>query len=209
MIGYGFYGTRNRRQAFTLLEILLTLGLLVIMAAMAWTVLEEPFSGVRLRKAAERIGAEWRTARVEAMDSGEIYVFRYAPEGNTFRVEPYSAAEGQQDSVFGDLLGGSAQAAGTPSRAQPAEGSLPEGVTFVAGETATDTRAAIIASEIEQSGTAETGWSDPILFYPDGTTSTYRLVLKNEHDRYIDVQLRGLTGVVSVGEVRSSQEPLP
>ena len=212
MIGCRFHGTCNRRRAFTLLEVLLTMSLLVILAALAWPAMDRPFAGIRLRKAAEKIRAEWRHARVEAMDAGQIYIFRYAADGDRdrYRIECCSALATQQNSVFGDVLDQSAQAlSDTGAAARPIEDSLPEGVTFVTGETALDTRAAMVASEAEQSGVLEGGWSDPILFYPDGTTSTARLVLKNEHGRCIELTLRGLTGVVSIGEPGTSQEPLP
>ena len=37
-------------------------------------------------------------------------------------------------------------------------------------------------------------WSAPIFFYPDGSTSTAAVLLKNESGRCIEVRLRGLTG---------------
>ena len=37
-------------------------------------------------------------------------------------------------------------------------------------------------------------WSSPIFFYPDGTTSTAAVLLKNESGRCLEVRLRGLTG---------------
>jgi len=37
-------------------------------------------------------------------------------------------------------------------------------------------------------------WSSPIFFYPDGSTSTAAILLKNEAGRCIEVRLRGLTG---------------
>ena len=37
-------------------------------------------------------------------------------------------------------------------------------------------------------------WSVPIFFYPDGSTSTAAVLLKNENGRCIEVRLRGLTG---------------
>jgi hypothetical protein len=37
-------------------------------------------------------------------------------------------------------------------------------------------------------------WSTPIFFYPDGSTSTAAILLKNESGRCIEVRLRGLTG---------------
>jgi prepilin-type N-terminal cleavage/methylation domain-containing protein len=198
------------RRAFTLLEVMLTLGLLVIVAALAWPAFEKPFAGMRLRKAADQVRAEWATARVEAINSGQPYLFHYAIGEGRFCTECYSPGAAQEGSTLGTgLLPTGQVSTGIGAGGAAGERSLPEGVTFAAGETAPDTRAAMIAAEMQQSGMAETGSSDPILFYPDGTTSTARLVLKNEYDRYIELQLRGLTGVVSVGEVRTAQEALP
>jgi hypothetical protein len=207
MIGFCFRCRRNRRRAFTLMEILLTTCLLVILAALAWPALDKPFAGQRLRKAADRIRAEWCSVRVEAMESGQTYLFRYTANDNRFRVECYSATETEEDPVFGDVLGQSAGGLGYSGAPRaPIDDTLPEGVTFVASETATDTRATMIASEAGQLSATDADWSEPILFYPDGTTSTARLVLKNEHDRYIELLLRGLTGMVNIGEVYTSQE---
>ena len=104
-----------------------------------------------------------------------------------------------------------------PEGANPegVKGELPETVTFVRGETALDTRAA--ALDLTSAGGSESGqeWSEPILFYPDGTTSTARLLLrmkKHENDTRgveIELSLRGLTGIVSVGEPLASEEGLP
>jgi len=207
VIGHCLPHEGNRRRAFTLLEVMLTMCLLVILAAMAWPALEKPFAGMRLRKAADQIRAEWTTARVEAMNSGQTYLFRYALNEDRFRVEGYSPEQAQGYSAFGTTLGETGQGLRNTGTAPGArEDILPEGVTFVAGETAVDTRAALIAAEMEQSGTGEAGWSDPILFYPDGTTSTVRLVLKNPDDRYVEVQLRGFTGVITISEVRGTLE---
>lgn len=220
MIGRRLQSTGNRRRAFTLAEILLTMCLLVILAALAWPALDKPLAGLRLRKAADRIRAEWRTARVEAMDSGQTYIFRYNDQ-NRFRIEPYLPSQGgfgvagtggaatAEDSTLGDALGARADGASDPGTAGTViEDSLPEGVTFVSSETAGDQRATTISSASEPSDLAEAGWSEPILFYPDGTTSTAQLVLKNEHDRYVDVRMRGLTGVVKVGDVYTAQTTL-
>jgi hypothetical protein len=78
----------------------------------------------------------------------------------------------------------------------------------VTSETEADSRSAIIAEEAEQSSVTDAVWSEPILFYPDGTATSARLVLKNEHGRSIELTLRGLTGVVSIGTVQSSEEAL-
>ncbi len=75
---------------------------------------------------------------------------------------------------------------------------LPEGVCFVVGATAADTRAELTAATSQSTVDAELLQTDPIFFYPDGTTSTSRLRLENEFGRAIELSLRGLTGVASV-----------
>ena len=59
------------------------------------------------------------------------------------------------------------------------------------------------AAEIEQltlSNQSE-GWSRPILFYPDGSTSTAVVTLTSGTIGQVVVKIRGITGDVSVSEV--------
>ena len=88
---------------------------------------------------------------------------------------------------------------------------LPEDISFAAGQTRVDSRAAAFESDSQAIGAdqLEAGRSKPILFYPDGTTSSARLMLKNKQNRRIELALRGLTGVVTVGQLRSTEERLP
>ena len=55
---------------------------------------------------------------------------------------------------------------------------------------------AIVTGEIRLGETPGTDgvWSSPIFFYPDGSTTTAAMLLKNEAGRCIEVRLRGLTG---------------
>jgi len=199
-------------SGLTLVEVLLTLALLVVLAALAWPSLNRPWASQRLRRAADQVRADWTRARVKAMSSGQTYVFRYTPDEGSYQI----LASGNEDMMLGDMaLGASGEAFGSFGQQGPAEAierTLPEGVTFVAGASAIDTRA-LWASEMEvlafgpdlmQPDAPQC--ADTIRFYPDGTTSTSRLLLKNEHDRSIELVLRGLTGVVTVGEVRTLGE---
>ena len=191
--------------------------LLVALASIAWPALERPLSTQRLRKSADAVRVVWARARVEAMSSGRTLVFRYAVEGDRYSIQSYAGPEFAGDAESSEGLenpgsreGQSAATNGHQPQVGPLvpfgwEPTLPEGVTFVSGETAADTRADSLALETTPSGGAEAGWSEPILFYPDGTTSTARLVLKNEYDRCIELSLRGLTGVVTVGDTYSAE----
>ena len=61
-----------------------------------------------------------------------------------------------------------------------------------------------IAAGPQEAATSD--WSDPIFFYPDGTTSDAQLTLKNGQGRAIELNLRGLTGTVDVGDILAVEE---
>ncbi len=209
MIGRRFHSTRDRRRGFTLVEVLLTLALLVAITALAWPVLEQPIANQRLRKAADEITARWCGARVEAMDSGRTYVFRYTVDDGRFSTECYTPTATSDDPVSDDYFDPQSGGLGyTGAPRDPVHDALPEGVTFADSQTQQDTRAAAIQSASQSSSGLEAGYSDPILFYPDGTTTDAELLLQNEYGRYIQLSLRGLTGTVTVGEVYRGQEPI-
>ncbi len=189
-----------RRRAFTLMELMLTLSLLVIIAALAWPVMDGPFANLRMRKAADKVRAEWVTARVEAMDTGRTFVFRYVPEKDRFIIKPHVRTETSGDQEYTGF--------GERSAATVCD-SLPQGITFLASQTESDTRASGFGLDSDPTVDSTSDWSDPILFYPDGTTSSAELTLRDKDGRCINLKLRGLTGVVKIGEVYSGERGLP
>jgi len=48
-------------------------------------------------------------------------------------------------------------------------------------------------------------WSSPIFFYPDGTTSTAAVLLKNESGRCMEARLRGLIGKTTTTEITTQE----
>jgi len=86
---------------------------------------------------------------------------------------------------------------------------LPEGITFLTVEVADESEVSLGLDEDQGAGEDRTLSCTPLLFYPDGTTSTARVVLQNEYERSIEVTLRGLTGVASVGEISAGEGQLP
>jgi prepilin-type N-terminal cleavage/methylation domain-containing protein len=196
------------RHAVTLVEVLLVLALLVVLASIAWPALQRPLSGQRLRKSADAVRVVWARSRVKAMSTGQTLVFRYSVEGDRYSLQYHAGPEFSSDTL-------SEESETFPSGADPSafvfghEAKLPEGVVFMLGETAEDTRATSLVLEEAPMAEAGTAWSEPILFYPDGTSSTVRLVLRNEFDRAIELSLRGLTGVVTMGEPYSAEGQSP
>lgn len=186
------------RQGFTLLEVLLVLALAVAVSAVALPALGRPWASQRLRSAADLIRAEWTRARFKAISTGQMVVFRYTPDGSRYLTEIRATDSfsgwASEFGVLGDDLG---------FRSPCEERMLPQGITFVGAEVMADTRTEVLDAELAP---VSAEWSDAIYFYPDGTASTARLILANEYSDWIELSLRGLTGVITTGDVRAGQK---
>jgi type II secretory pathway pseudopilin PulG len=196
--------------AFTLLEIMLVLTLLVAIAAMAWPALLGPLASQRLRTAADQVRAAWVSARADAIDSGEIRVFRYQPDSGTYLVVPWEGLDPASESGTSAV----APAATAPASGDSANGfgpggqHLPDGVSFAAVRQTVDARADQAAAAVGESADGG-GQAPPVLFYPDGSTSTVELDLVNDDGRRVTISMRGLTGIVSVSPLSSAEEASP
>lgn len=218
------------RPGFTLVEVLLVLGVLAVIAALAWPSLGGALERFRLRKAADQIRIQWQQARIQAIRSNCRWEFRYVPGGRQWLVQSVAQTETMVDPTTGQMLGSVGPAlpgAGLAGSSSPG-GSLPEGVRFAPLPGSEDTLAAgggaagssAYGAELstdplgqqlppldESDGAA--GWSWPIYFYPDGTTDSAAICLENEKGRRIEVRLRGLTGTVTIGANTAAEETLP
>ncbi len=219
------------RRAFTLAEILLTLAILVIVTALVWPTVQNSLAGRRLQTAVDSVRTEWCQARVEAMRSGRTYAFRYIVGGDRYHLGPQDASgsgtsalpaqgddsSGATASSPGSVSPPASNAAAEPSTAgndqsdMPVEGeptlveekSLPDGVHFVTGETSDSSLASSAGGDTQSLDGSGDAWSDPVLFYPDGTTSNARLVLAGKRGGAMRLELRGITGTVTVSDTAS------
>lgn len=200
---------RQTRRALTLMEMMLVLAVLVGVAALVWPALQGPLDDQRLLKSADLIRAQWTKARVKAMKDGQLYVFRYVTASDEYAVEPWS---GEGDSVeISNPAATTDQTAAMPrstdEKRHPlgvAGQRLPEGIQFFSGETQTDARSAEVTAD-GSAASSVAGGPPPIVFYPDGSTSDARVLLTNERF-FVQITLRGLTGMVRVSELMSSEE---
>lgn len=177
----------GRHGAFTLLELLLVLSLLVIGFAMSWPVLQGTWDDLRLRKGADQVRTVLSKARLTAVTSGQIHLFRFHLGGDQYHVSTWSGADVALDAAEdGDAY--------VPQLQQ-----LPEDITFVAAPI--QTNEGDLSANISELSQETDGWSSPIMFYPDGTSTDARLTLQGKNGRYVAIQVRGLTGTVRTGEV--------
>ncbi|MCR9120555.1 MAG: prepilin-type N-terminal cleavage/methylation domain-containing protein [bacterium] len=207
--------TRNhRRDAFTLMEILLVLAILVVVSGLAVLAITGPLRAERLRQSGLMMRAEWNQARVNAMRSGRIYVFRFQSGTGIYTIEPWFAEDdfleaGQNVTAESATSDETTETDDAEMEAPPGAKKLPDGVVFHGASVGQDRRSMITSQRMENSVTPQAGGvtlmgsSAPILFYPDGTSSNARLILSNENQVAIAVDLRGLTGIAKVSPVVS------
>jgi Tfp pilus assembly protein FimT len=174
-----------------LFEVLLVLILLVIIGSLIMPLFEGAFTSVRLRRATDQLLASWSETRDRAIETGQIQQFRYQPESGNYRSEPWYP----EDVV-----------AAIAEPAEPVEDIvLPQDVVFAEGDVeAFDPTAGSQLTAMGQEGSG--AWSSPILFFPDGSTSSATLLLRNERRIFQRATLRALTGIGRASELLSEEE---
>lgn len=185
------------------------MAMLVALAALVYPALERPLAAERLRQAAQQVRAAWAHARVESMSSGLIQVFRYKPESSRYTVQAWEGDDAWLE-VTGTSSSPGLSAAATGARASlygtevvaAGEESLPEDIIFAESDRAIDARAASVDAALARSDA-----TPPILFYPDGTATSAILRLEYpEYEFIVELELRGLTGVVIITDVMGKEE---
>ena len=215
-------GRRMSASGFTLLELLLVLTLLVVIGGIASQSLRGPIESQRLRRSSELLRIALGRARVKAMQSGQTQVFRYEIAGRRYQTQPLALdseasewgldAFDQSDELAQindpnnpDVF--SATRAKQVNTLAELRYQLPEGIVFQQGATELDLRMSLAQEELAALDQAMQNWSQPILFYPDGSTSEARLFLSNQAgQRFVAIRLRSLTGIPVVSGVLSPEE---
>jgi Tfp pilus assembly protein FimT len=188
----------SRRRGITLVELLLALAIIVALTSLAVPAVGRAWERYRVRQAADLMRAAFAHGHVEAMRTGQIQVMRLEIGGSKYYLQPWMAG----DEVI-NVSADEAYEQSTPQyQAEPvAEKHLPEDVTFAMAEAKFDSRAMEIEAEASKQQTALTQWSQPILFYPDGTSSQAKVTVANERGEAMQVTLRKLTGLSTLGEM--------
>jgi Tfp pilus assembly protein FimT len=193
------------------MEMIMVLAVMVAVAALSLPAMYGPMEDQRLRETAELIRAQWTKARVKAIRTGQIQVFRYTISGADYVVEPWSgevdsleaAANVQPVASQGVPLDTSQM--NLPSRQLGVNGTLlPEGMMFYAGETTVDARATGLSDQ-GGLGTSTSDSASTIVFYPDGSTSDAKLTLTNERC-FVEIKIRGLTGMIRISDLLAAEE---
>ena len=188
-----------RRGGFTLVEMLLVLGVLVVFAGMTVPSVMRMFSQQKVTGAAELVRSAIANARFRAIESGLIYQFCCESDGSRFVVVPF---EPDQTPVSG-----SSQAVPTP-RAGRLSGHLPKGIRFTSAVTKsmgnagppTHKLSSVSLEGLPNAGDlASANWSAPILFHPEGSANADReLSVSDTKGQHVSLRVRAFTGAVSL-----------
>jgi len=189
--------SEQSRRAFTLIEVLLALTIMLTMAALAWTPLLRSWGDHRLQAATEDVRNVLAGTRIFSLDHDTVWQFRYEPGGDHFVRVPYQQSPSDTQTVP-DINGRMSL-------------TLPEGVTFGEDDSLTTTGTEpLAATDLEGLPDAAelTGlsWSQPVLFYPDGTATETALQVVDEEVGELTIHVRQLTGGVTVSSSDFDEE---
>ncbi len=191
----------HRRCGFTLLEMMLVLGVIAAFAGMTLPSVLRMFGQQKLTASAERVREAIAGARVRAIESGIIYQFCCESNGGHFVVVPF-----EPDHV--NIKDGS-HSGGTPLLSR-AWGLLPKGVIFssvtagIPGVAAAAQNPHKLTAEaldgLPNSGNlASVNWSSPILFNCDGSASIdTEITVSDNRSQHVKLRVRAFTGAVSM-----------
>ncbi len=219
---------------FTLIEVCLTMALLAAIAAFAWPTLGTAFVNQRLKQSASQLSSHLSKARVQAMRlgvkvkfvceiGGSRYYWQATQTESTTEAGSNSSAQSLENSINQSnqpTTAANEKLDKTSVKSYEEQireilalnpdlvRKLPPGVIFASNPIILDMQTAMadLQSGATQSSESGSGWSKPIYFYPDGTSSDAQLLLRNEKERSVSVALRGLTGVVTVSDLLAPGE---
>jgi type II secretory pathway pseudopilin PulG len=208
----------RRPSAFTLIEVVLVLSLLIIISAVAVPYLSGSFSRANLSGAADLLRSALTRGRVAAIESGQPQVFRCEPKGGRFQLQALEELSDTGDTAMNNERSPRSEGQSNSDEESSAENStdehspsdilrlessrLPSDVIFAALDVSASNRA------VAMYGVAgDDTWSAPIVFNPDGTTSDASILLQNDREQTIRVNLRGLTGIATTGEIGNEEVP--
>jgi len=192
------------------MEMVLVLAVLVAVAALALPALRGPMDDQRLRKAGDIVRAQWAKARVRAMKTGRMYVFRYEIGSELYSIQPWTGETDALEASADPVVAASAPSIDATNIDNPlgvSGAKLPPGIRFLSGESTTDSRSAQLDATAANLDSGM-GASQPIFFYPDGSATDARLTLTNQ--RFcVELKLRGLTGLSRGSDLLTTEELSP
>lgn len=212
------------RGGFTLFELLVVAAVIILIGAIIFPALMSTTETQHLVSSGDTMRTFFARSRNKAMRSGQTLALRYEIGGNQFIIEPWDTGDSNLEAnassfnMLGQLQQALTDDRNVTMRLLQQVQTLPGDTVFARGTQAFDSREfaqfdAMLnpnAANVDSSSVTESVngvWSQPILFYPDGSTSQAEVRIGTEDLQiFVLVRIRGLTGIAYVTEIMTQTE---
>lgn len=188
------FRTSSNASGFTLMELLVVLGILATISAMAAPQLMSLMRENTVFEQADRVREVFGDARRFAIDTGIDYEFRYEPGGPMIVVLP------TENELNVDSEGNS----NTTEKYMRLSLELPEEFRLQAAEGLDETSETLDAArfgQLDSGSLSRRSWSAPIIFRFDGTAQDFELRVADKSGLTANISLRGLTAACRLSQV--------
>ena len=172
------------------MELMVVLAVLLAFATIVTPSMMRLYADHQLKSAVEDVCVKLASCRVQAIDTGLIYQFRFEPDGQRYVVLPYELEE----EAAGD------QAAPQEIEPRRFSGQIPEKMTFhSASEYAAPAERLTeewLTGLPDAATLADAAWSPPLLFFADGTAMDAAFEIADQKQQFVRLSVRGVTGAV-------------
>ncbi|WP_437205489.1 pilus assembly FimT family protein [Planctomicrobium sp. SH664] len=207
-------GARRSRSAFTLLEILLVLAVIVAVIAISYPRLNGMVRQQRMQGVTEEIRRFLDRARVRAIEEGRTLEVRVEANGRHYLLLPHDAVDPEE--VASSLRPGAQADAATTRQQDPfLVLRMPEEFHFylpnaMLGDAPRAERISEQLLDIVQNSyvARDLVWCQPILYFPDGTATDGKVTVMDQNRRYVNLFVRGLTGGVATTPIKVLTESI-
>ena len=196
------------RAGYTLIEMLIVLGILVAITSLVTPALRGPLNKSRLRAAARNVSAALSKARVLAVKQGNDVEFRYLYGGSQWEIRRAASSQlaglsspDSESQLSDSLLEDSDEVSESSGNEILKRGQLPVGTTFhqpsplnVDNDFGSSKSSQSLQDESEPFAAEQ--WSAPVKFRANGRCEDQQLILHGDRGFTVLIELRGLTGAV-------------
>ena len=176
------------------MEMMLVLAVLALALAIIYPSVTRLFHDQRMLRAVEQVQGRLATARNRAVSDQVNYQFRFEPNGRRFVVLPEPEFAEEEDEA-------AKEAAAAQYRYS---GQLMESLQFDPGDWGSSNDVPADWFQGLSDGDQLTGiaWSQPLLFYPDGTSTGGTIAVFDDRGNEVRFSIRPVTGGVTVSPVQ-------
>lgn len=219
----------KQRCAYTLVEMLIVMLLLAMFVGLAWPTLRSPWGQSKLEDAAEQVRAAMADARREAILSVSPWQFCYRAGAADYVIGPLHLGEEENSGQTKNDTENDSRSLEELDSPEPEliVRQLPHGVTFcdpevdlaselnfsqqglvdeglAANHTTSEPVDTSLSSEDLAAELQSGEWSKPVVFFPNGRSTSDRLQLRGSGTevRLISIRVRGIIGSADVGKPR-------